>query len=308
MVSLAGRAPVLVAVVGGAYLAYRIITPVKALSEASLRLANGDYSQRIPVTSEDELGEMSKSFNKMAMELEHQENLRRRAMADIAHELRTPLSVLQIDLESIEDGLVEPTDEAIQRLQKEVELMSKLVDDLRLLSSAEAGELRLDFHTLDLAGLVQAVVKRFEATAREQRVDMIFNEPGEELWISGDEQRLVQVLLNLLTNAVNHTPPEGQLVVKAEEAEELVRVSIADTGVGISQEDLPHVFERLYRADKARSREKGGSGLGLSIAKSIIDAHGGSIRAESEEGQGSIFTFELPYVPGEIEDPGPVPG
>lgn len=299
-----GILAVLVAVVGGTYLAYRIITPVKALSEASLRLANGDYSQRIPVTSEDELGEMSKSFNKMAMELERQENLRRQAMADIAHELRTPLSVLQIDLESIEDGLVEPTGEAIQRLLMEVELLSKLVDDLRLLSLAEAGELRLDFHPVDLTGLVQVVLKRFDAAAREQGVELIFRQPGGELWISGDEQRLVQVLLNLLTNAVHYTPSGGQVAVEVEPSGEFVCMSIMDTGVGILQEDLPQVFERLYRADKARNRENGGSGLGLSIAKSIIDAHGGRIWAESKEGKGSTFAFELPHIPGGIEDPG----
>ena len=185
LMAFGGILAVLVAVVGGSYLAFRIITPVKALSEASLRLANGDYSQRIPVSSEDELGEMSKSFNKMAMDLERQEGLRRRAMADIAHELRTPLSVLQIDLESIEDGLVEPINETIQRLQKEVVLLGKLVDDLRLLSLAESGELRLDFHQVDLSGLVQAVLKRFEATAREGGVELVFRGSGGKLWIAG---------------------------------------------------------------------------------------------------------------------------
>ena len=148
-------------------------------------------------------------------------------------------------------------------------------------------------------------MKRFDTTAREQDVELIFRQPGEELWISGDEQRLVQVLLNLLTNAVHYTSSGGQVSVKVEPSGEFVRVSIIDTGVGISQEDLPQVFERLYRADKARSREKGGSGLGLYIAKSIIVAHKGSIWAESEEGKGSTFTFELPHIPGAMEDPDP---
>lgn len=272
-----------------------IVAPVRALAEAARRVAGGDLSQRVAITSQDELGEMATAFNTMAAELEHQHALRRRAMADVAHELRTPLSVLQIDLESIEDGLTAPTPEVIAGLREEVGMLNRLVEDLRMLSLAEAGELQMETQSLDVAELVQTTVKRVRGAAREKGVALFVQLPDRLSLIVGDRQRLVQVLLNLLSNALRHTPHKGQITVTARQVgENEVQVAVRDTGEGIPADELPHVFERFYRTDCGRGRDTGGSGLGLTIARSLVEAHGGHLWAESTEGDGSTFTFALP--------------
>ncbi|MCE5207832.1 MAG: HAMP domain-containing protein [Chloroflexi bacterium] len=295
-VLLGGIGAMLVAIGFGAWLSVGILRPVKALSQASHKLAEGDYSQRIPVTTDDELGEMTQSFNHMAAELEDQEMLRRRSLADVAHELRTPLSVLQIELESIEDGITEPDAETIQRLQLEVGTLRKLVEDLRILSLADAGELKLDFQPVDIDGLLHINVKRMERQAKEKGVTIIEDLTQADLQVLGDEQRLSQVFLNLLSNALQYTAAGGTILAKSEHVGGQARVSITDTGTGIAAEDIPHIFERLYRSDGARARQNGGSGLGLSIARSLVLAHGGKIWAESVEGEGSTFSLELPLL------------
>ncbi len=293
-------AGVLIAVVG--YLvsevqARRIVAPVKALSQAAHRIATGDFSQRVPVTAEDELGEMAQAFNAMAEELERQRALRHRTMADIAHELRTPLSVLQIELESLEDGLIEPTPEAIAGLQAEVTHLGRLVDDLRVLALTDAGDLRLERQPLDLGAWIREVVERVRPKAQEKSLTLDVT-VGDGLVVGGDAQRLAQVLLNLVTNAIRHTPPGGQIAVTAHRSDAgEVLVTVADTGEGIPVEHLPHVFERFYQVDPARSSR--GTGLGLSIARSLVEAHGGRIWVESEPGAGSAFVFTLPLAEGE---------
>jgi len=297
-VLVGGILAIVVAIGWGAWLAVRIVRPVKALSEASLKLANGDYSQRIPVTSEDELGEMTQAFNRMASELERQEMLRRRGLADVAHELRTPLSVLQIDLESIEDGLIEADAETIDRLQLEVTSLSNLVEDLRILSLADAGELKLDDQPLEINGLIEINARRIERTAAEKGIDLVLDlAPGEYL-LSGDELRLSQVLLNLFSNAIQYTPAGGKIYISSRLEGDCVRIVVRDTGEGIAAEDLPHIFERLYRSDRARARRNGGSGLGLSIARSVVETHGGRIWVESQPGKGSSFFIEIPVLAG----------
>lgn len=285
---------VLAVLLVGSIQARRIVAPVQALADAARRVAGGEFTQ-IPVTSQDELGEMALAFNTMAAELKRQHTLRRRVMADIAHELRTPLSVLQIDLESIEDGLTEPTPEVVTRLQEEVALLNRLVEDLRMLSLAEAGELQLEVQPVDVGHLVGTVVERVRGAAQEKGVGLT-SELSEGLpTVAGDEQRLSQVLFNLLSNALRHTPQGGQIIVCAQQIDgEQVRIAVQDSGEGIPAGELPHVFERFYRTDHARSRDTGGSGLGLAIARSLVEAHGGRIWAESVEGEGSTFAFALP--------------
>ena len=285
---------VLAVLVVGTWQARKIIAPVQALAEASRRVADGDLSQKIPVTSQDELGEMAVAFNTMAAELTQQQELRLRAMADIAHELRTPLTVLQIDLESIEDGLTIPNAETITRLKSEVFHLNNLVEDLRILSRVDAGDLTIDFQPLEIVALVRVVINRVRETARENEIDLVAHLPEMELWVIGDDQRLAQVLLNLLSNAFQHTPPNGQVTVTVKREGDEVHLSVQDTGEGIPAGDIPHIFKRLYRADLARSRDKGNSGLGLSIARSLVEAHSGRIWVDSIEGEGSIFTISLP--------------
>jgi signal transduction histidine kinase len=277
----------------GSLQARRIVSPVRALADAARRVAGGEFAQ-IPVTSRDELGDMALAFNTMAAELKRQHTLRRRAMADVAHELRTPLSVLQIDLESIEDGLTEPTSEVVARLQEEVALLNRLVEDLRMLSLAEAGELHMELQPVQVADLLQTAVERVRGAAREKGVDLTSVLAEGVPPVAGDPQRLSQVLFNLLSNALRHTPRGGQITVAAQHSESHVRITVQDDGEGIPAGELPHVFDRFYRAEHARSRDSAGSGLGLAIARSLVEAHGGRIWAESVEGEGSTFAFVLP--------------
>lgn len=301
---VAGGAAALGVLIVGSLQARRIVKPVRALAAAAHRVAGGDLSQRIPVTSDDELGEMATAFNTMAAELERQHELRHRAMADIAHELRTPLSVLQVQLESIEDNLTEPSPEVIAGLQNDLAHLNRLVEDLRVLTLADAGELHIEAEVVEMGGLVRDVVERVRAAAQSGGIVLNTELSKEDLCeaplhaeallhVIGDAQRLTQVLLNLLTNALQHTPPGGQVTVGVQRIGGEIHVTVQDTGEGISPDDLPHVFERFYRADRARSRDTGGSGLGLSIAKSLVEAQGGTITVESQVGQGSVFTMIL---------------
>jgi two-component system sensor histidine kinase BaeS len=283
----------------------RIVAPVRALAEAARRVAGGDLSQRVPVTSQDELGEMAAAFNTMAADLERQHELRHRAMADIAHELRTPLSVLQIDLESIEDGLTNATPEVIAGLQASVAHLHYLIEDLRVLSLVDAGELQMEAEPVEVGRLVQDIVERVRGMARTRDITLRAQLANTALTVIGDDQRLAQVLLNLLSNALQHTPPGGQITVSAcQVGEDEVHVRVQDTGEGIPARDLPHIFERFYCTDRARSRGTGGSGLGLSITRSLIEAHGGRTWAESVEGEGSAVTFALPLSPPVAQRPG----
>ena len=282
-------------VIVGTIQSRRIIAPVKNLVRATTLVSQGDFSLRIPVTRSDELGEMTTAFNTMAERLAKQDELRKRANADIAHELRTPLSVLKIDLESIEDGILDPTPETISVLQKEVEHLSGLVDDLRTLSLADADELRMNFLRFDLNKLSSEVLKRVETKAVENKISLSLMEYSERVWVNADKQRLSQVILNLLINAIQHTPSGGVVTVRVgKKGNSLAQLSVEDTGEGIEADQLEQIFERFYRVSQSRDRSSGGSGLGLAIARSLINAHGGKIWAESKPGSGSKFIFTIP--------------
>ncbi|MBI9044814.1 MAG: HAMP domain-containing protein [Anaerolineaceae bacterium] len=285
---------ILAVLIVGTVQARRVIAPVKALALASTKIADGDYDQKIEVNSKDEFGEMAQAFNKMSADLKQQRDLRHRAMADIAHELRTPLSVLQIEVESLEDGLAEPTLQTFAGLRSEVIHLKNLVEDLRVLSQVEANELSMEMVPLELRSVISDIVGRFQGKCRDKKVTLSISVPENELLVVGDDQRLVQVMLNLLSNALKYTKPGGNISVSVENHQNSAHVIVKDCGEGIPRADLPYIFNRLYRTSRSRSREKGGTGLGLSIAKGIIEAHGGRIWVESEEGKGSIFTFSLP--------------
>lgn len=286
-----------IAILVASFLAQKTVAPVQALALASQKVASGDYSQRVIATGADEIVEMAQSFNTMAEELENQRDLRHRSMADLAHELRTPLTVLQIDLESIEDGLSEPTPEVVKGLQVEVIHLKHLVEDLRTLSLMDAGELEMTFHAVDMVELVKGIVGRFQGPAGEKDINMLVETDIPRLLVDADDHRLAQVLINLLSNAIRHTPAHGMVVVHLYEEKGQAVVTVQDNGDGIDVQHLPHIFERLYRADNARDRLSGGSGLGLSIARSLVEAHGGKIWAQSEPDQGALFGFKIPKKP-----------
>ncbi len=291
---LAGLAAGLIALVLGFLLFRQITSPLRDLTAAAQRIAAGDLEQRVAIHTGDEIGALGQAFNTMAEALAQQEELRRHMVADIAHELRTPLSVIQGNLEALLDGVFPLSKESVVSIHEETLLLSRLVEDLWELALAEAGQLRLERASLDLAALVRQVFSSVELQATEQGVELATDLLPELPMIDGDAQRLSQVLLNLINNALRYTPAGGRITLAARPVGSLLEVSVADTGQGIAPQDLPHVFDRFYRADKSRARSSGGSGLGLAIVKHLVEAHGGRIWVESEPGQGARFAFTLP--------------
>ena len=274
-------------------LSRRILAPVEALTAAVRRMEAGDLSQRVEVTSRDEIGELARAFNAMADGLARLEELRRNMVTDVAHELRTPLSNIRGYLEAIQDGVVQPERGIIDSLYEEAILLNRLVDDLQELSLAEAGQIRLERQPVALADIVDRAVEAVRPRAEAEGVTLQVDLP-EDLLVDVDPQRIGQVLRNLLDNALTHTPSGGEITVAAHAEGQWVEVGVRDTGSGIAAEDLPYVFERFYRADKSRSRATGGAGLGLAIARQLVEAHGGRIWVESTEGEGCTFTLALP--------------
>jgi signal transduction histidine kinase len=275
-------------------LSRRILSPIKALTEAAKRFGQGDFSQRLESKDKGEMGELSRAFNSMAGDLERTEQLRRNMVADVAHELRTPLSNLKGYLEAVSDGMIKPDAKTFHSLNEEASLLSRLVDDLQELSLAEAGELRLDYQIGDIAELIKQTVAAMQTQAMTKGISVSIDLPDKLPAVNIDSHRIRQVMRNLLENAVAHTAKGGSITVSASQQGKQVEVSVTDTGEGIPAEDLANIFERFYRVDKSRTRATGGSGLGLTIARRLVEAHGGQIKVQSELGKGSRFSFTLP--------------
>jgi two-component system OmpR family sensor kinase/two-component system sensor histidine kinase BaeS len=285
-----------VAIVLGVAFSRSLAQPLNRLAAAARAIAAHDLTQRVQPGGTAEVIEVGHAFNEMASSLEKAEELRRNMVADVAHELRTPLSVLQGNLSGLLDGVFPLEMTEVARLYDETRLLSRLVDDLRELAQAEAGQLHLDLRPIDVAGVVRSTVEAFSAIAAEQQVILTSEAPSDVPRAQADPGRLAQVLRNLLANALRHTPPGGSIRVTVSSRPDWVEVSVSDTGEGIAEEDLPHVFDRFWRGDKSRARETGGSGLGLAIARRLIEAQGGQIGAASELGKGSRFWLRLPVV------------
>ncbi len=294
---LAGGLAALVAVALGLLFARQIAGPVRSLTTAARRLGAGDLDQRVSVRGRrDELGELAEAFNSMAEAVGRQEMLRRQMAADIAHELRTPLAVIQANLEAMLDGVRPLSAEEVADVHRETRLLSRLVTDLRDLSLAETGQLPLRKKLTDLSELVRTSVARFSAQAEEKGVRLDAEAADGKLSADVDPDRIAQVLGNLLDNALRHTPAGGEVMVCLQPGAQRdeVRVTVRDTGSGIPEEHLPNIFERFYRADRARTRTDGGSGIGLAVVRQLIEAQGGRVWAESQPGKGATFGFVLP--------------
>lgn len=281
------------------FLSRRILSPIKALTLASKRLGEGDLSQRVNITDRSEIGQLATVFNGMVGDLERSEKLRRNMVADVAHELRTPLSNIKGYLEAVSDGLLKPDINTVRSLEEEASLLSRLVDDLQELSLAEAGELKLVRQVEDISMVIRRTVAAKQARAEAKGLVIATDLPEGLPLVNMDAQRIGQVLHNLQDNAIAHTPKGGRITVTAEQADGMVKVSVSDTGEGIPAEDLDAIFERFYRVDRSRSRSTGGSGLGLTIARRLVEAHGGSIEVQSQVGQGSRFSFTVPISDGQ---------
>jgi signal transduction histidine kinase len=273
----------------------RLLT-IEEITQAARRLAGGQLDQRVQVKANDEISALASSFNNMADSLEKAERLRRTMVNDVAHELRTPLSNIQGYMEGLRDGVIQPRAELFDSLYQESQLLTRLVNDLQMLSLAEAGQLNLRRVTTDLQPLIHAVVANLTDNLRAAAPIKV-NIPASLPRVSIDPDRIKQVLTNLLSNALEHTPSTGSITVKARVEGGCVRVDVIDTGEGIPPQHLPFVFERFYRADPSRARSTGGSGIGLAIVKQLMQAHGGDVSVESQLGNGSRFSFTLP-LPG----------
>lgn len=275
-------------------LSRRMMSPIAVLAEATRRLGRGDLSQRVRLQGEDEIASLGQAFNSMADDLEYAEQLRRNMVADVAHELRTPLSNIQGYLEAIRDGMVEPDAGAIRSLTEETALLSRLVNELQELSLAEAGELKLIFQAESITDLIRQAATSWQPQLTTGEILLSLEVPEDLPPVSIDWQRVNEVLHNIMENAVAHTRKRGTIKIAASQKGRWVEVTVSDTGEGIPAEDLPHIFERFYRVDKSRARATGGSGLGLTIAKRLVEAHGGTIVVQSKLGEGSCFSFTVP--------------
>jgi signal transduction histidine kinase len=276
-------------------LAYTLLRPVHALTFAAQQLAIGDLSHRVDVHGDDELATLGHAFNKMADSLQQAEEARRAMTADIAHELRNPLAVQRASLEALQDGIYPLTAENLAPVIEQNLMLTRLVDDLRTLALADAGQIELERTSIDLPALVERVVDRFQPQAHSQQVGMTIISPQSPIPIlSADPTRLEQVLTNLLSNALRYTPTGGQIELAFSSANGVVRLNIHDSGPGIPEQALPHIFERFYRADKSRARAEGGSGLGLTIARQLARLHGGDLTAANHLSGGAVFTLTLP--------------
>lgn len=289
-----GIAAIMVAVILAATLSRRILRPVEALTGAAQRMEKGDLSQRVAVSTRDEIGELGHAFNSMADGLARMEQLRRNMTSDIAHELRTPLSNIRGYLEALQDGVAQPSTEVIGSLHDEAMLLTRLVDDLQELALAEAGQLKLVLQPTAVEQVVSQVVNVMQPTAASKGLTLQTDMQSDLPSVMADPGRLAQVLQNLVNNAITHTPAGGQITVTTTADAMRILTRVRDTGIGIAPEHLPHVFDRFYRVDQSRARATGGAGLGLAIVKQLVEAHGGQVWAESTPGLGSTFSFTLP--------------
>jgi histidine kinase len=297
ILTVAAIAALLAAVVVSFFTARRIVEPVRAMMQASQRIAAGDYHQRVYVPGQDELGALAGAFNQMTAKLEQTEQRRMELIGNVAHELRTPLSSIKGVMEGLVDGVLHAEPATFLNVQREVARLQRLVQDLEELSRAEAGQVPLDRRPVSPSELIQAAANRLRPQFEDKDVSLELELPDELPQVKADSLRVIQVLINLLGNALQYTPSGGRVTVQARRDDHEVLIKVDDSGVGISDEHLHHVFERFYRVDKSRSRAGGGSGIGLTISKHLVEAHGGRIWASSPgSGKGSTFTFTLPAI------------
>jgi len=269
-------------------LSYWLAEPLRRMTRVASRIARGDLSQRVEVSSEDEIGELARAMNAMAEALAHQESLRRQFIAEVVHELRTPLTVIQGNLEAMADGILPSSPEHLNSLHSQVRVLSRLVTDLRTLSLADAGKLEINPVPLEITELAAEVVDAEMPRAREKGVVLENRVPGGLPQVRADRERLLQVFYNLLDNALRHTPKGGSIAIEAGVSGRELVLSVSDTGQGIPPEDIPLLFQRFH------SRTPGGSGIGLAVVKALVEAMGGRVWVESREGRGTAFYFTLP--------------
>jgi signal transduction histidine kinase len=271
-----------------------LLKPLARLNTGIKNMKKGNLSQAVKVSSQDELGQVIITFNQMSKALAEASEQRKQMTADIAHELRSPLTVISGYLEAIQDGSLSASPDRINIIKNEVNQLNRLIEDLRTLALADAGELKILKTPINIESFFDHLQSSLGLIARKKQIELIFKKEGDNVQIKGDERRLVQALTNLINNALRYTPENGQISVTAKMEKDHTLIFIKDTGSGIPTEHIDKIFERFYRADPARQTHQGETGLGLSIVQSIVKAHGGTISVQSKEGQGTIFAIRLP--------------
>ena len=293
---LSGLLAVGVAMILTFFVSHRILRPLETLARVSRQAAGGDFTVRAQVQSRDEVGELTRTFNTMLVELSRTEELRRNLVGDVAHELRTPLTNIRGYVEGISDGVMQPDAETLASIRGEIHLLTRLIEDLQDLALVESGQMQLKLRSCDLGDLIRDATLAVQLQAQEKSISLEVDQACR-LPIHADSQRVSQVLRNLLVNAITHTPTGGRIQIWARQVEGRVEVSVKDNGPGIAVEDQPYVFERFFRVDKSRSRATGGVGLGLTITRRLVEAHQGQIEVISQAGEGAEFRFTLPLEP-----------
>lgn len=286
----------LIAVLLSILITKKITNPLKELIKRTKQLTHGEKWTPVVISSKDEWQELGDAFNEMAGQLEKNEEVRQALVADVAHELRTPLTILQGELESIQEGVKQPNEEVILKLTDEVYRLKRLVNDLQQLSLAEAGMLPLHKQPIAIKELIRQISGNFQWLADEKQINLRYDDIPNDVWMEVDPDRLTQVIVNLVGNALRHTQNHGSVEITGYEEDNSFILKVADSGPGIPKEALPFIFERFYKGDPSRSRSESGTGLGLSIAKGFVEAHGGSISVDSEINKGTIFTISLPII------------
>jgi signal transduction histidine kinase len=272
-------------------LAHGMVLPLREMAAATQAMASGDYSQRVTATAQDEVGSLARAFNTMAAQLDQVERQRRELVANVSHELRTPIAALRARLENLADGVEALDAEAVNAMLKATERLGRLVDQLLELSQFESGAIQIDRQSF----LVCEVIEDAVAEVRPIRTDVrVVSEVDKELAGTGDPERIHEVLTNLLSNAMRHSPAGGEVKVRGAPVTGGVRIEVGDEGAGVPPEDIERIFDRFYRVDAARRSGAGGAGLGLAIARSIVELHGGSIRAEPQLPTGCRVVIDLP--------------
>jgi histidine kinase len=289
-----------VALVVSILMSRKFVKPLQEMEVVTDRIAEGQFDERLPIKEssieyQDELEHLCIRINKMASRLEQVEDMRKKLIGDIAHELRTPLTVIKGAMEGFVDGVLTPDSATFERIYRQADRLERLVDDLQELNYLEMGTFELDFKVVNLEKFVGDIKQTMRIKFNTKGVDFTLDLPNEKLVVKADEDRLEQIMLNLLDNALRYTPKGGEVQIIVKKEGEWAKISVKDSGVGITEEHLPHVFDRFYRVDEARARQDGGSGIGLTIAKRLVEAHNGEIWVESGgRDEGACFSFTLP--------------
>jgi len=293
---VAGLGGVLVSLGLTVILSKRIANPLGQMSKVAREMTRGNYKAEVPVTGQDEVAQLGEAINALAANLDHLDTSRKAFLADVAHELRTPMSYIRGYSQVLDEGLFESEEEErnyIRIIHNEAKRLVSLVNDLFVLAQGDANMLAMDKQPIEVGELISSVAERMRKKAEDKGIDIKIS-GSDDLMLNADGARLEQVLVNLVDNAIRYTPTQGHIELRLHKAGNFAEIVVSDTGVGIPKDDLPHIWERMYRVEKSRSRARGGTGLGLAIVKQIVEAHGGTVDVQSEENQGTTITVRIP--------------